>query len=238
LNPEISKTPPGKVAAPIGKRIKATATYHAWITLSATLVFLFLRSTEVFISAVAASFFLFYVVNRPGWKALGRVGGVANAFTLLRLLVLLALCAFHAYVHNYLITVIAFLIIIGDGIDGYLARNFNAASLFGEYFDAETDAFFVLALGVVLLDRQMVGVWILLPGLLRYGYMVVLSFMKVQHHVTGSSFLRQLVGVWLMSVLMASFITKPEVYVPNLIIATGMVSISFMVDFWLLLRSR
>jgi phosphatidylglycerophosphate synthase len=238
LNPEISKAPPGKVAEHIGKRIKTTATYHAWITLSATLIFLFLRSTEVFISAVAASFFLFYVVNRPGWKALGRVGGYANAFTLLRLLVLLALCAFHSYVHNYLITGIALLIIIGDGIDGYLARNFNAASTFGEYFDAETDAFFVLALGVVLLDRHMVGTWILLPGLLRYGYMVILSFMKVRHHVTGSSFMRQLVGVWLMSVLMVSFITKPEVYVPNLIIATGMVSVSFMVDFWLLLRSR
>ena len=105
-------------------------------------------------------------------------------------------------------------------------------------FDAETDAFFVLALGIILLDRHMVGPWILLPGLLRYGYMIVISFIKVRHHVTGSSFMRQLVGVWMMSVLMAAFITKPEVYVPNLIIATAMVSVSFATDFWLLLRSR
>ena len=134
LNPEISNMHPEKVAESVEQRIKTTATYHAWIVLTATLLFLFLRSVEVFISAVAASFFLFYLVNRPGWKALGRVGGYANAFTLLRLLVLLALCAFHAYLHPYLITAIAFLIIIGDGIDGYLARNFNAASTFGEYF--------------------------------------------------------------------------------------------------------
>jgi hypothetical protein len=37
---------------------------------------------------------------------------------------------------------------------------------------------------------------------------------------------------------MFSFITKPEVYVPNLIIAIMMVSISFIVDFLLLLHSK
>ena len=238
MSSEISNVHPEKVGESVSSRIKTTAIYHAWITLIATLVFLFFHSVALFTSTVAVSFLLFYLVNRQGWKSLGRIGGYANAFTLLRLMVLLALCAFHQYVHHYLITAIALLIIIGDGIDGYLARKYNAASIFGEYFDAETDAFFVLSLGIILFDRQMVGEWILIPGLLRYGYMIILPVVKARHHVKGSSFIRQLVGIWLMSALMISFITKPEVYVPNLIIAIMMVSISFIVDFWLLLYSK
>jgi len=238
LNPEISKVQTEKIAEAVNKRIKTTATYHAWIMILATLVFMIFRSAEAFVSAVATSFLLFFLVNRSGWRHLGRVGGYANAFTLLRLVVLLALCIAHQYIHPYLITAIALLIIIGDGIDGYLARNFNAASAFGEYFDAETDAFFVLALGIIMLDRGMVGVWILLPGLMRYGYMIMLSFTKAPKHVKGSSFLRQLVGVWLMSAFMITFITQPEVYIPNLIIAIAMVISSFIVDFWALIRVR
>lgn len=238
MTSDISKLQPEKVADSPIYRIKLTATYHAWITLIATLIFLFLGSTEVFVTSVATSFLLFYLVNRQSWKSLGNIGGYANTFTLLRLMVLLALCAVHSYIHPYLITGIALLFIVGDGIDGYLARNFNAASAFGEYFDAETDAFFVLALGIILLDRQMTGPWILIPGLLRYGYMIILPALKARHHVKGSSFMRQLVGIWLMSTLMVSFITKPEVHIPNLIIATTMVSISFIVDFWALLPSR
>lgn len=238
MESDISNVLPGKEADSAGSRIKTTATYHAWITLIAALIFLFFRSVAVFISTVGASFLLFYIVNRQGWKHLGRIGGYANAFTLFRLLVLLSLCAFHTYLHNYLISAIALLMIVGDGIDGFLARKFNAASVFGEYFDAETDAFFVLALGAVLLDRHMAGAWILIPGMLRYGYMILLSFIKTPHHVKGSSFIRQLVGIWLMSAIMISFVTKPEVYVPNLVIAIVMVSTSFIVDFWLLLRSR
>ena len=58
-----------------------------------------------------------------------------------------------------------------DGLDGYLARRSGTASRFGARFDMEIDALLILLLatGVALLDKA--GAWVLLLGLMRYGFM-------------------------------------------------------------------
>jgi phosphatidylglycerophosphate synthase len=61
-----------------------------------------------------------------------------------------------------------------DGLDGFLARRFGLASDFGAHFDAEVDALLVITLGAILWQRERFGAWILWPGLLRYGYLLLL----------------------------------------------------------------
>ncbi len=66
------------------------------------------------------------------------------------------------------------LVVVGvfvvDGLDGLLARRLNAASQQGAHFDMEADAYLVLVVCTLLVER--VGVWVLIGGLLRYAFVL------------------------------------------------------------------
>src|SRR5262245_2515513 len=62
----------------------------------------------------------------------------------------------------------SFVVIMLDGIDGWLARRTRMSSAFGARFDMEVDAFLILVLAVLAWRHGKAGWWILLAGLLRY----------------------------------------------------------------------
>jgi phosphatidylglycerophosphate synthase len=64
------------------------------------------------------------------------------------------------------------LVVLLDGVDGWLARRSGMASEFGARFDMETDALLVLALAVLAWRWDRAGAWVLLSGLLRYAFVV------------------------------------------------------------------
>ena len=55
-----------------------------------------------------------------------------------------------------------------DAVDGYVARRTGTASAFGARFDMEVDAFLILVLSVNA--ARSLGAWVLLIGLMRYGF--------------------------------------------------------------------
>ena len=57
-----------------------------------------------------------------------------------------------------------------DGVDGWLARRTRMASEFGARFDMETDAALILVLSVLVWQHGKAGPWVLLCGLMRYGF--------------------------------------------------------------------
>ena len=57
-----------------------------------------------------------------------------------------------------------------DGLDGWLARRTGMTSGFGARFDMETDALLILVLSVLVWEHEKAGVWVLLCGLMRYGF--------------------------------------------------------------------
>ena len=57
-----------------------------------------------------------------------------------------------------------------DGLDGWLARRTRMASAFGARFDMETDALLILALSILVWQHGKAGAWVLLCGLMRYGF--------------------------------------------------------------------
>jgi phosphatidylglycerophosphate synthase len=63
---------------------------------------------------------------------------------------------------------LAFAALLGDGLDGYLARRTGTASDFGARFDMEADAFFILALAFLVHAWGQAGAFVLLSGALRY----------------------------------------------------------------------
>jgi phosphatidylglycerophosphate synthase len=57
-----------------------------------------------------------------------------------------------------------------DGLDGWLARRTRMASEFGARFDMETDALLILVLSILVWQHEKAGPWVLLCGLMRYGF--------------------------------------------------------------------
>lgn len=57
-----------------------------------------------------------------------------------------------------------------DGLDGWLARKVGPRSAFGARFDMESDAMLIMILSVLAVLLGKAGVWLLLTGLLRYGF--------------------------------------------------------------------
>lgn len=101
--------------------------------------------------------------------------GSANRVTLLRadLVALLAGLAGHASTlaaAGWLVSIISFVILLLDGVDGWLARRNGLQSAFGARFDMEIDAFFILILALLVFQSGKAGVWVLLSGILRYAF--------------------------------------------------------------------
>lgn len=57
-----------------------------------------------------------------------------------------------------------------DGLDGWLARRTKMASAFGARFDVEVDALLIQTLAILAWQGGKAGPWIVLSGLLRYGF--------------------------------------------------------------------
>jgi phosphatidylglycerophosphate synthase len=58
-----------------------------------------------------------------------------------------------------------------DGVDGWLARRTAMASTFGARFDMEIDALLVQVLAILAWRYGKAGAWVLLSGLMRYGFL-------------------------------------------------------------------
>ncbi len=216
----------------LSDKVQRVASFHAWIMVMNTALLFLFGSMAVFVTVSFVSIFMFGRANRDSWKQFGVFGGYANLVTGLRYLILLLLCLLNSYSHNYVLFGFTLLVTIADGFDGYLARKYKTSSVFGEYFDSETDAFFVLSVTAVLFEKGMAGSWILLPGLLRYVYVIAISFLKYPHYSNNAgTFRRRFIGSFLMGCLIACFVLSPVIYIPAMVIAYILVTFSFIIDF-------
>lgn len=60
-----------------------------------------------------------------------------------------------------------------DGLDGRIARHTRLASAFGARFDMEVDALLILTLCLLAVTSGLVGGWLILLGLMRYGFVAL-----------------------------------------------------------------
>lgn len=141
------------------------------------------------LAIVAAVSFLDYVLRSRGDWTPGGSFGAANAITSLRLLAVLSLGLSPAR-GVWLPAGIAGAILAADGLDGWAARRWRLASPFGELFDHEVDAFFLLTLCFLLQSRGHLGAWILGPGVLRYLFVIALRWAGPPRPVRGNRFTR------------------------------------------------
>lgn len=100
--------------------------------------------------------------------------GHANAITTLRLGAVLWVATLGFHAPRPIVASVVVAVMLLDGLDGFVARRLGLASDFGAHLDVEVDAALVLTLGVTLWQRDGLGAWILVPGLLRYAYVLLL----------------------------------------------------------------
>ncbi|WP_366656003.1 CDP-alcohol phosphatidyltransferase family protein [Fodinicurvata sp. EGI_FJ10296] len=101
--------------------------------------------------------------------------GAANGVTLARGVITAWLAGligtqFDVTTVGWWVTGAALLALSLDGIDGYLARTQKTASPFGARFDMEIDALFILLMSYLVFEAGRAGPWVLLIGLMRYGF--------------------------------------------------------------------
>ncbi|WKN44600.1 CDP-alcohol phosphatidyltransferase family protein [Tunicatimonas pelagia] len=196
----------------------------------AAFLFVLTNSLHWFLGVAVISAISWVLWHREQWQIFGLMGGVANVLTGMRWLGIAVLVGFCQQLHPYVVLVLGILVLVLDGLDGYYARKYQTASEFGDVFDKEADAFFVLAFGVIIVALNLASSWVLLPGLLRYGYVIILAYVDKPPAPVGYSFRRRLVGMWMMGTLLAPFVFPAWAYVPCLVAAIVMILYSFAVD--------
>ncbi|MEM8970064.1 MAG: CDP-alcohol phosphatidyltransferase family protein [Bacteroidota bacterium] len=196
----------------------------------AAFLFVLTNSLFWFLGVSVISVISWVLWHREQWQMFGLMGGVANTLTGVRWLGIAMLVGFCSQLHSYAILVLGILVLVLDGLDGYYARKYQTTSEFGDVFDKEVDAFFVLAFGVIIVISGLASSWVLLPGLLRYGYVIILAYVDKPPTPVGYSFRRRFVGMWMMGTLLAPFAFPAWAYVPCLVAAIIMILYSFIVD--------
>lgn len=168
--------------------------------------------------------------------------GWANRTTLLRSVLVLPLVAWAPFLASagpaalWVFAITSLLALILDGVDGKVARATNSHSAFGARFDMELDALFILGLSIAVLALNKASFWVLLLGLMRYGFVAASAVFTWLDRPLPESFRRKTVCVWQVVTLMIAVMpVTPALFASaTLGIALALLAWSFLVDIrWL-----
>ena len=181
---------------------------HALAMLTASTAALAIGSAWPATLVGAASLCACVALHRERWTPTGRLGA-ANALTLLRVLAITGLPLL-ARPPGPAAALLVLAIFALDGVDGWLARRNAEASAFGAYFDMECDALLVLSCALVLSQSERLPAFVLLPGLLRYVYVVLLWLWSARQPRTEqrAEAPRSRIGRYAFALIMVSFIAS------------------------------
>jgi phosphatidylglycerophosphate synthase len=124
-----------------------------------------------------------------------------------------------------------------DGLDGWLARRTGSTSEIGGRLDGESDAFLVLSVCLLLWVRGAQGPWVLVAGVLRYAYVLVLYFVPSRGEVPRWWVARYVFGTSLMC-LTAGFFALGGLERVLPLLATTLLCASFARSFYWSFRRR
>ena len=211
---------------------------HSYLLLLGFLLDLYF-GRFLFVPFLAASSFLVFIVGHKDVLVLLKpAGGIANWVTLFRLLGVFWIANNYTIVSELSVGLVALVIVVLDGVDGYLARKTNTATEFGAFFDMETDAFFCATMSFIVYALHPEYYWLLIPGLLRYFYIVIIKTLGLHGTTERGHKLGKWFAVLFFVSLMAPFLTPKQVYVPLLGLSSMLIVYSFSYSFWYLVRDK
>ncbi len=173
--------------------------------------------------------------------------GSANRVTLGRacLAVPVAALAFQAGplsdLAHWWIVVLSTVVLVLDGVDGRVARATDTRTGFGARFDMELDAALILALSVIVWTSGRAGSWVLLIGLMRYGFVAAGWVWPILKAELPESFRRKTACVVQGVVLLVALgpVIPDELAVVAVAVGLAVLVYSFAVDVaWLVRNGR
>jgi hypothetical protein len=210
---------------------------HSALMVAATACAVATHRGESVALAAAISFAILVYQSRASLLALTPCGGYANWLTGARLvLLLLAAVSMDRVPREVLLGVFAANVVV-DMADGYVARRTGQVTQLGVVLDRETDALFVLVAYLYFFLKEGVAPWILVPGLLPYGYrLLALTRPAPPAPDRKERLARPLAGAN-YAVLLVAIAAAPDAARYVLLLSASLVASSFFVSFWNLYRN-
>lgn len=201
---------------------------HAVVLLLAATAVALGAPTWVSCAVAAISFGLLVAGFHGRWTPQGRFGP-ANMVTLARLAGMFAL----PFMPPPMIVVagLGLALLALDGVDGWVARRTGTSGEFGAFLDQECDAFFLLLL-CLMLHRLPggLGAWILVPGLLRYLFVLHVRIARPRLSKEPRSRRAMWVFVLTMFSLLLCFAAYPDLLAVPRVLAAAM-SVALVLSF-------
>jgi phosphatidylglycerophosphate synthase len=209
---------------------------NAGAVLAAAVGAVWMQATWPLVVVGGGMLLLLVGVSRAQWTPDGAFGR-ANALTALRLAAICSL-PFLPPDAPFLCAGVGLAVLLADGVDGWLARRHDLASEFGEFFDKETDALFLLLLCALAAFRQSLPGAVVVLGLLRYVFVVALFLLQPRETKEQRSNSARYIYVGMVLALLSAFFPVPAVYQPLTAVASAALCVSFARYFWFLAESR
>ena len=171
--------------------------------------------------------------------------GLANQVTFARALLLCVLAAALADPNLYLtaawpLLLLALVVLLLDGVDGWAARKLDQCTQFGARFDMEVDAALIMVLCLALWLSGQVAGWVLMIGAMRYAFVAASAIMPWLKRPLPDSFRRKLVCVLQVAALLIALSPVPGSALQATLLAAALLALtwSFAVDVRWLWRRR
>lgn len=187
---------------------------------------------------MGASFLWGYLSNKESWEEAGPYGGPANLVTALRLVMMIIAGIFAGRMGPWPMGILLGMAASLDGLDGEIARRFNASSLFGEYLDKETDSFFVTIGSLILWNHFSLGWWVLLPAILRPLYVFTRKWLHTGHLREPKFRYGRIIAVTIMVAIPLSMVLPQMIRFWIMLLSVSAVSASFLRSFVWLISNR
>ncbi len=139
------------------------------------------------------------------------------------------------------IILLSTVVLVLDGVDGRVARSTGTGTPFGARFDMELDAALILALSVLVWTSGRAGPWVLLIGIMRYGFVAAGWIRPALAAELPESFRRKTVCVVQGIVLLVALGPVIPYVLAVSVLAAGLLMLcySFAVDLvWLVRHER
>lgn len=163
--------------------------------------------------------------------------GIANSVTLLRAALVSWLAGFVLLpeviadlTHAWPLATAAFVVLLLDGLDGWLARKTGQASPFGAKFDMEVDSLFAIVLALLIWQSGKVGWWVLFLGLPRPLFIVAAWFEPRLKNALPESLRRKTICVVQIAALIA--LLTPVLTPPGSQLLAAFVLVLLAGSFW------
>lgn len=209
--------------------IETWSTYNALALAIVTPIALLYQWLDLLLYVFSISLICLIYGNRHFLLKSKPVFGVANSISLIRFLIILFSFLTIDFTNTTALCLALSIAVALDFFDGKAARYFKESSFFGQYFDMEIDAFFVLLMCSFFYVYASIPIWIMIPGLLRYLFRLYTIVIPRKNHRETKKNYGTLIAASFFVILLIGLVTKGKTQLYFLLVGSIAIMTSFLI---------